>query len=200
MLAVFLLVFGSVFYFIQHYFNWCSPANSLTYWIPFTGLFAAGYAFGNIRRINITLAGLFYFASLAVTVLGIYFYYLKTQENSFLSARGCLTFYTDSYLSFNVVAMSVAAFIIIMHSRLELILKVKKLKMLVYSIARASLGIFVLHIFFLDVLDRQLNLFIWITPAWLYLTVKVLTVFAVSYLATIILIKIPLLKRVFGEK
>lgn len=200
-LALLLLFAGCVYYFIQYYFSLCSPTNSLIYWVPFAGIFVAGFVFGRKNLSNKTwIAGL-YFLSLLVTAAGAYYYYLLTNNgNSTLNAHGCLTFYTDSYLSFNVVLLSVSSFIFLMQTNFDWLLKFEKLKTLIFSVARASLGIYVLHIFFLDILDRKLNLFIWITPVWLYLIVKIVTILFVSCIAALIIMKIPLLKRTLGEK
>jgi surface polysaccharide O-acyltransferase-like enzyme len=39
--------FGSIFYFFQYLYSLCTPATSLTYWLPYVGLFVAGYYIGN---------------------------------------------------------------------------------------------------------------------------------------------------------
>jgi fucose 4-O-acetylase-like acetyltransferase len=182
-------------------FNFCSFNSSFLYWLPFTGLFVAGYVYGRKKFQSISGAYILLTTSLIITVLGAYFYYLfEIQGNNILTARGCLNFYTDSYLSFNVVVMSVAAYIIIMQSKLiDRISRIKLLKNLVFSIARNSLGIFVLHIFFIDVLDRKLNLFTYIAPAWFYLLIKFIVIFVISYLASLVIMRIPYVRKVLGE-
>lgn len=200
-LTALLLIFGVLFYLIQYLFSLCTPANSLIYWIPFTGLFVAGYTIGNLKKIKhkyiITLS---FLGSLTVTICGAYFYYLYTfQGNNILNAHGCLSFYTDSFLSLNVVVMSICAFALLMHIKFEKIIK-GKLKQLVYSLARASIGIYILHIFFLDILDSKLKVFDPIAPAWLYVLIKFGVIFLVSYLAALILMRIPIIKRTLGGK
>ncbi len=199
-LTVLLLIGGSIFYFIQYYFSLCTPANSLTYWIPFTGLFVAGYAMGNSKKIKRGIATIAFFASFAMTVIGAYFYYLLSfSGNNLLGANGCLAFYTDSFLSINVVVLSISIFSLLMNTDFKKIIG-NKIQPIIYSIARVSLGIYVLHMFLLDILDSKLQLFIAITPAWLYLLTKLSVIFILSYIASLIMMRIPILKRTLGEK
>jgi len=199
-IAIALLIFGSIFYFLQYFFSLCTPANSIIYWIPYTGLFVSGYTIGTIKNIKHTkLIALSFITSLLVTITGAYYYYSYTfQGNNILGDRGCLSFYTDSFLSINVVIMAVSAFALMMHFDFEKLIG-GKLRKLIYSVARTSIGIYILHIFFLDVLDSKLKLFDPLAPAWLYVIIKLTVIFTISYLASILLMKIPLIKRTFGE-
>lgn len=199
-LTLLLLAGGCIYYLVQYLFSLCTPANSLIYWIPFTGLFVAGYTIGHKKLTTLKLPTLGLVASAGATVIGAYFYYhLSFQKNNLLSDRGCLAFYTDSFLSINVVIMSLCIFAIIMNTNVKKIIG-EKGRMITFSIARASLGIYVLHMFFLDILDSNLKLFDPIAPAWLYIIVKLTVVFSLSYLTSIILMRIPILKKTFGEK
>ena len=198
-LTALLLIGGSAFYFIQYFFSLCTPANSLIYWIPYTGLFVAGYTIGKSKFKNLKLLTILFMTSLSATIAGAYFYYLLTfQENYLLGDRGCLSFYTDSFLSINVVVMSLSIYAFLMHFDFNKIVK-GRLKKLIYSIARASLGIYILHIFLLNILDSKLKLFDPIAPAWLYVLIKLFVIFTLAYLLSLILTKIPIIKRTLGE-
>lgn len=199
-LTVVLLTGGSIFYFVQYFFSLCTPANSLIYFLPFAGLFVAGYTIGNKRLSNLTLPILGLTTSLAVTIIGAYFYYsLSFQGNNLLSDRGCLAFYTDSFLSINVVIMSISAYALLMNFNFKNLIG-DKAKKLIYSIARNSMGIYILHIFILDIFDSKLKLFDSIAPAWLYILVKLFVVFTLAYITSLILIRIPILRKTLGEK
>lgn len=196
------LAFGSAFFFFEYLFNQCTPTNSFTYFVPFIGLFVAGSVIGNsIEKIRkIKYIGMVYIVSLLVTIVGAFFYYnLSFAGNNLLSARGCLSFYTDSFLSVNVVLMAVSAFILILHFKFKSLFDNQIIRKVIYSVARTSLGIYIIHFLLLDLLDSRLRLFDNIAPAWLYIFIKLFVIFTLSYLITLIIIKIPLLRRTLGE-
>jgi len=200
--AVTALVAGSAFFFFEYLFNQCSPANSFTYFIPFIGLFVTGCVIGNakdkIRKIKYISA--IYFISLLITIVGSYSYYSLTfQGNNILGSRGCLSFYTDSFLSVNVILMAVSAFALLMHFKFVILFNNKITRRIIYSVARTSLGIYIIHLLLLDLLDSRLRLFDSIAPAWLYIFIKLFVIFTLSYFVTLIIMKIPLLKRTLGE-
>lgn len=199
-LTILLLAGGCIYYLFQYFFYLCTPAYSLIYWVPFSGLFLAGYTIGNKKLTNFNLPIVTIIASIAVTIIGAYLYYSFTfNGNNIMSDRGCLSFYTDSFLSINVVIMSVSIFAILMSIDFKKFLG-EKLQRFTYSIARASLGIYVLHIFLIDVLEYKVHLFSWITPLWLYLIVKLIVIFLLSYLLTLVIMRIPVLRKTIGEK
>jgi surface polysaccharide O-acyltransferase-like enzyme len=200
--AIFAVIAGCAMYFFEYIYNQCSPANSLTYFLPYTGLFVTGYIIGNasekIRKVNVITS--IYITSLLITIVGAYFYYmLSFQGNNLLSARGCLSFYTDSFLSINVVGMALAAFALLMHCNFKRLATLPLVKKLFYSIARTSMGIYIIHLLLLDILDSRLRLFDPIAPAWLYIVIKLFVIFSLSYIITLVLMKIPLIKRTLGE-
>lgn len=198
-ITIFLLFGGCIYFLVQYLFSLCTPAYSLIYWIPFVGLFAAGFTIGNKKIGNLTLPILGFILSAGLTIAGAYLYYsLSFQGNYLLNDRGCLSFYTDSFLSINVVVMSISIYALLMHFDFNKIVK-GRLKKLIYSIARASLGIYILHIVILNILDSKLKLFDPIAPAWLYVLIKLFVIFTLAYAASLILMKIPLIKRTLGE-
>lgn len=194
------LIGGIVIFLGQYLLYLCTPANALTYWVPYTGLFVAGYVLGNnLTRIKHTkLVASLYLISLSATVgLTYLFNFLNNQGNKLLDSHGCLSFYSASNLSINVVIMSVCAFILLM--RMDFSWLHLRIRNLIGSIAGVSLGIYVLHTFFLDILDGRIHFFDHIAPAWLYIIIKWFVIFSLAYITSIILVKIPLVKRVFGE-
>lgn len=190
---------GCAYFLLQYLLYLCTPAYSLIYWIPFTGFFIAGFTLGKFNKYK-PLFSILYISGLALTIGGSYLYYLYTfQGNNIFNSHGCLAFYADSFLSINVVMMAVGAYALLMNFEFSKIIK-GRLKKLIFSIARASLGIYILHIFILDILDSKLKLFDPISPAWLYIIVKFFVIFTLAYLLTLILTRIPILKRTLGEK
>lgn len=195
----FTLLAGVFFTISQFVFNLCEQPLSFTYWLPYTGLFVAGFVLGkNVFVKNKPLLLVTYVLSLIATVTLGYFYFLFHHNGSFLlDARSCLTPYGDYYLSLNVTAMALCAYLLLFPLQLKSLPPF--VHSLIFSIARVSMGIFVLHVFFLNIFDSWLHLFDPIAPAWLYLVIKFFVIFAVSYVSAAILIKIPLVRRVFGE-
>lgn len=193
------LIGGVVIFLSQYLLFLCTPAESFTYWVPYAGLFVAGFVLGNnLERIKRTkLLTSVYIVSLLSTIgLTYLFNLLNIHGNKILDSHGCLSFYSASNLSINVVVMSVCAFILLM--RLNFNWVHLRIHNLITSIAGASLGIYVLHTFFLDILDGRLHIFDHIAPAWLYIVIKWSIIFSLSYVLSIILMKIPLIKKVFG--
>lgn len=195
------VAFGCIVYFFQYLFYQCTPANSFTYWLPYTGLFIAGYYIGNKTHIKQSKSffGLYGLMLLITISFDYVYYFLKSQGNLILNDHGCLSYYSNSYLSVNVVLMSLAAFALLMHWKFDWI-KNELARRLIYSIARLSLAIYIIHIFVLNILDSKFHIFDQITPVWFYIIVKFFVVFVLSYLLAFVLTKTPLIKRTFGEK
>lgn len=193
-----LLIAGCLYAVGEFLFDLCARTNVLIYWVPYTGLFVAGFVLGQVKKTAKTALLSLYALSLGATVTLSYFYFLlHNRGNALLDARSCLTPYGDYYLSINVVLMALCAFLLLLS--LDLSSLSSHLRLLIHNIARASLGIFVLHTFILDIFDSWFHLFDPIAPAWLYLLIKWLVIFTISYVVTTVLIKIPIVKRAFGE-
>lgn len=192
-----LLVFGVALFACEYLFSLCSPANSLTYWVPYTGLFVAGYVLGHTDQIRKLSVFLLYLGGLAVTVAGGYaYFYLTAHGNNVLGSHGCLTMYSDSYLSVNVVAMAVASFVFLMHTDFSWVPNI--IKKLIFSIARNTLGIYVLHTFVIDILDYW-HVFSFSMPLVVYIILRWFVVFTLAYIYSLIFTRIPVIRRVFGE-
>lgn len=198
--TIFALVAGVFAYMSQYFFHICSTADSFTYWLPYTGLFVAGYFLGNnAKNIKSTKLLITYSSFLLITIGYSYLYYsLHNRGIHLLDSHDCLfSYYSDSYLSVNVVVMAISAFVLLIRLKFQSVNPF--IRNLVFSIARTSLGIYVLHTYFLDILDSRLHLFDHIAPLWIYIFIKWFVIFTLSYVGTFMLIKIPLVKRVFGE-
>jgi surface polysaccharide O-acyltransferase-like enzyme len=150
----------------------------------FIGYFVLGYALRRLdfSRKTIWFVG-FLVASLIVTFLGTY--YLSWRSDQFNE-------YLYDYLSLNVVVMSASAFVLILNWTWA-----KKPRSLFQTLSSLSFGIYLIHIFILEVL-RKGDLGFTLhgslaSPLWM-IPITSLTVFLISALAIAIIRKIPLTK------
>lgn len=199
-MILFLLI-GIVETAFQYLYNQCGQGNFFTYWLPYTGLFIAGYVLGNkaknIKRIK-SLTGV-YLGALGVTAaVNYYINYLILHNHNFLSSAGCIANYTNDYLSVNTIIMSLCAFILLMHFPYSFI-KSLSLRKFIHSVAVTSFGIYLCHLIIVHILDYKFHFFDHITTLWLLILIKWIVVFVLSYVATAICIRIPVLRRIFGS-
>jgi surface polysaccharide O-acyltransferase-like enzyme len=187
--------------FLQYILAACSFTNISIMWIPYVGLYLAGYTLGH-HTLSIKpyiLYGIFILSFVTTTALNIYYYSeLFIQNNKILNPEGCISHYTDYYLSLNIILMAIPLFLLLLNANYSYIQKTFVAK-IIKSIARMSFGIFLTHLFILQYFDT-LALFDWITPLWLYIIVKWTGVFLTSYILTFILMKIPVIRKIVGEK
>lgn len=187
----------------QYLFQQCS-ANIFTMWVPYMGLFFAGYLLGNASQNSKRT-----FSLLAVYLLGLMitmgmnymYYYFLPRGIDFLDGPFCLSQYADYYLSINVVIMSLSAFVLLLHFR-YLAIKDTLIGKLVTSIARASFGIYLVHLIIVDYIETDLHLTVDHAhmPLLLYLLGTWLITFIVSYLISWLILKISVLKWLLGGK
>lgn len=186
---------------LQYVFNICgSGSNFFTYWIPYAGLFIAGYVLGNkakdVKKVKLlTVLSLSGFAVTAM--LNYYMLYATLHNQGFLKATGCLVNYSNDYLSINVIVMSLCAFVLLLHFPYDFIKNIV-LHNLIHSVAKASFGIYLIHLIILHILDYKLHLFDHLSILWVLVFVKWLTVFIVSYIATLLFLRIPIIRKLFG--
>lgn len=195
----FTLIAGAILVITQFLYDYCAQPLSLSFWLPYTGLFVAGYVLGRekLKTRRLFLVGVYLVSLSLTTAFGYFYFYFLNSGNTLLHAGSCLTHYGDYYLSINVILMTLCVFLLLFPLSFSSFPQITK--KLVFLIARASLGIFILHTFVLDIFDSWFHLFDPISPAWLYLVVKWFVVFSVSFGFAAILINIPGIKRVFGE-
>lgn len=200
LLAVFFLILGGLQAVFQFMSGECAD-NIFTIWIPYLGLFLAGFVFGrsDIKKFKfLTIVSLGFFLLTLALNYAHAFIYFKQNINLF-SATGCISDYPNYFLSFNVMLMSIPLFLVLLKLNLTKLKKTIAGK-LIKIIADSSYGIFLTHLLILQLLDSRLHLFDPIAPAWLYILIKFIVVFLLSMGITIIIKKIPLIRRVIGEK
>lgn len=199
-LTIFFLLLGGIQALLQFIFGECDD-NIFTIWVPYVGLFLAGFVFGesSIKRAKllIFISVSFFLLTLTVNYLHAAVYF-QTNVNLF-SANGCISNYPNYFLSFNVMIMSIAMFIVLLKWDLKK-LKNTFLEKVIVLIASCSYGIFLTHLLILQLLDSHLHLFDKIAPVWFYLLVKFIVVFLLSLGLTLIIKKIPVIRRIIGEK
>jgi len=106
--------------------------------------------------------------------------------------------YGTNWLSPNVILMSLAGYF--------LITKVNNLnrffEKIIQSIAKASFGIYLIHLIIINVLDKYFGLYLDFQAGklWFYGLKKMLVVFLISWFVTAIIRRISLLRVIIGEK
>lgn len=201
-LMIFLLTVGLVEIILQFVFARCGYNNFISRWLPYTGLFVTGYVLGNKKElIHTSKLSFIYVASLAATLSLSYLYYLLASHHIYLfSSKGCLSYYFDDYLSFNVVGMAIPAFLLLLNFPFTYLKANPKLNSLIQSIARASFGIYILHLFILRIFEIYFHLAVDFTkyPLLLVILLKITLGFGISYGITVILSKIPTVRYIVG--
>lgn len=187
----------------QYLIKSCASENLFTKGLPYIGLFMIGYLVGTNKLIvkNKFVTMILYMLGVVATVCLNYYYYSQGSISVLRSNYpGCITHYADTYLSVNVVLMSITAFLLLFNAKFQS-LKNTVLEKVVYSIARASFGIYLVHLFVVNFWDNYLlwNVDNTTLPLWIYALLKWICVFVISYLISVIIRKIPRLRKVFGE-
>lgn len=181
----------------------CAVENSFTKWVPYAGLFVVGYLIGT-KKLNLEKSGRLkwlYFLGLVATIGLNYLYYAAGNVNVVrTNFVGCITHYSDSYLSVGVVIMAISACTILFNLNYKFI-KNTFWEKIIYAIARASFGIYLVHLFVVNIWDNWLKWDVDNTrmPLWSYVLVKWFGVFVVSYLLTVAIKKISIVRRLIGE-
>lgn len=198
------LILGMSEVLFQFVFQGCLSQNFFTWWIPYTGLFVAGYVLGkNVNKLNFHKLIIGYFIGLIATISFNYLhYYLLVHKSNFLDSAGCLSHYTDHYLSINVVLMSLCAFLILLRIQYKFVIKSAIFSTFVKSLAKCTFGIYLIHPVVARILEIQFHLAVDFSSLSLgtVILLKFILVFAVSYLITLIACRIPIIKFIFGEK
>lgn len=199
-----LIAIGIVEVAFQFLLQTCASENFFTRWIPYAGFFAAGYVLlKNNEKIKSSLLYLVYFSTLFATfALNYLFYFLLRDQVKIMSGAGCLSHYSDHYVSINVVLMSIAAFLLLMRFDYRLILKNSLFVNIIKSIAGASFGIYLMHPFIGRYLEMQFHLAVDFSslPIPILISLKLFLTFAISYIATLIILKIPYVKLIVGGR
>lgn len=197
----FFLIGGIVFILGQYLFPGALFTNMLTIWIPYTGYFLAGRMLGKLqvsRRAYITLLLTLTSSMVVTSVLSLVSAQYLHVGNSFLYPPGVLSPYFDHYVSPNVIVMSLCAFILLLNTTV----RSKNGQQVMKNIARNSFGIYLIHSFLIDFIDKPLHLandFVHI-PLLLYLGSKFAVVFLISYILTSCGRRLLYVRVAFGEK
>ena len=198
LLVSFLL--GALLYLLQFFiFRESTIFNFLTLWVPYLGYFLAGPYLLGLKNVSRGWVWSWWATAVGLTII---FGYI----NLALLNRGVTTFwgiggseYATNWLSPNIILMSLAGFYLISHSRIS---SHCYWRPIITSIARASLGIYLIHLIVINLVDKYLGLYLDYghTRLWWYGSYKLALVFSLSYLATMVIIKLPLVKALIGEK
>ncbi len=199
-LMILLLSIGVVEVIGQYILQRCAMDNIFTYWIPYSGLFVAGFVLGNAAKsINATKPLLItYFVGLIATIIFSYLHYLwKIQDINFLGSEGCIAYYSDYYMSIPVLLMALPAFVLLLRSK-YLFLNKKYFTTSIRSLSKAVFGIYLSHLFILNILNYYL--FSYLPLNLFFVIMKWIVILFLSYLFTFICMKIPFINRVFGAR
>jgi len=150
------------------------PGFFLTWFLPYLGYFVAGRMIFE-GALRVPLPRTLLAASVAVTALGVYA----------LSTAGALNLYFYEYFSLTVPFMSLAAFQLILDSRLP--------RMAV--LAPLTFGVYLIHPVFIDI-ARRTGLFTGRGPDGWNVPLAAAAIFVLSALSTWLMQRSPLMRRV----
>ncbi len=182
--------------------------NSLTYWVPYVGYFLFGrWAIEqkfSVSQLRIWL--LAYIISFCATLaLG----YLSLKQlsvgNLLFWKTGGLDYFTD-YLSPTVTVNAVSLFVLVTHFfrnyQNSSYLFNKIIKPVVFQLARASFGMYLVHSIVLNVVmqSKVFSQFSELGPLWLPPMITLTAVVVISFILIALLRRIPLLRLSIGEK
>lgn len=197
-----LLGIGSTLTALQYLLNACGSENFFTRWLPYAGIFVAGVVLKNkTKAYHKSTLLIIYLLSLGVTISFGYLHYFFLQRNIvFLDSPRCMAYYTDHYVSINVLLMAIAAFLLLLNSSYTYLRKNTFLEKLIPSLAKASFGIYLIHPLVARELEIQFHLAVDFNslPLLVILFLRLILVCAISYGITLLLLKIPYLRMLIG--
>ncbi|MFK4729876.1 acyltransferase family protein [Agromyces mediolanus] len=160
----------------------------LTFWVPYVGYFAAGYAL-SLRRLPtwlVTVAGLFALGTITYTVLQ----YASPASFGVLNAVSPVSYYAPI-----VTAMSLAVFVCVVGA-LDRVRFGERTRRAIVVLSNAAFGVFLVHLLVLAVIRALFPAFTsgssFAETALLFAIVAV-----TSFAITIGALKVPLLRRIF---
>lgn len=187
---------GAIITLLQYALLQCNSWNIVSFWLPYAGLFISGYVIKNMPEIKnkMTLGGIYLAGFITTTGLNYYHFYLLKNNLPVTCAAG----YLDNAFNIGVLAMTFSAFIFLINCKFDWIKG--KPQQLIHSVARASMGIYLIHLIFIHIFQNQIPLIGHYTPQWLFLFINWFVIIAISYIATLLIMRIPLLRKIIGEK
>jgi len=160
----------------------------LTFWVPYLGYFAAGYAL-SLRRLPVWLvavAGVLALASIAYTVLQ----YASPASFGILNALSPVSYYAPI-----VTAMSLAVFVFVIGT-LDRVRFGDRARRAIVVLSNAAFGVFLVHLLVLAILRALFPAFTSGTSLGQTVLLFVIVTVA-SFAITIGALKVPLLRRIF---
>lgn len=148
----------------------------------FTSYFILGWYFNNYDIKNKKIICMFGFISLLITIIGTYILSASTEK--------LITMYGN--LSINVLFQTIAMFIIIKDRFINLQNKNNKI---ISSISKCSLGIYAIHALIVSIMYKILE-HLTFDFALINIPIVFIVSFLMAYLASFILSKIPVLKKI----
>jgi len=102
-------------------------------------------------------------------------------------------------LSFNVTLMSLVSFVLLIYT--DKLIKNKTIMKKLHLLSTTSFGVYLIHPFIIDLVDHYtfLNISKIYTPLFVFITLKIVVVYALSFFLVLIISKVPVLKAVVGE-
>lgn len=164
------------------------PMNIFTFWLPYVGYFAAGYA---LRKVQ--LKGLPLVAASAITTALIALTIWQYGNRGVFPLADRLV--AVSYLGVGVAAASIGVFVVVLS--IAGFLKVpRRVGALLVSLSNASFGVFLVHLVIFEAIRLNFPAVLGATsfPA---IAVAYLATLTGSYAISLLASKIPLLRRVF---
>ncbi|MDJ0312983.1 acyltransferase family protein [Arthrobacter sp. H35-D1] len=164
------------------------PMNIFSYWMPYVGYFAAGYAFRNVRLKGLPLAAV----SLVTAVL-IGFTIWHYGHRGILPWADRLL--SVSYLGAGVAAAALGVFVVGLSLSVFLSVSSQAGTLLV-SLSNASFGVFLVHLVIFEAIRLNVPAVLGATsfPA---IAAAYLATLAGSFAVSLLASKVPLLRRVF---
>lgn len=181
--------------------------STFTLWIMWLGYYLYGYIVKNKTEILNKKEKIFYWimfiigyvATVSFGYITLWLFHNKGNSLFYIGGQS----YTDSYLSISVVMMAIAAFNLLMRSKIikniENILIIKKP---IVFMAGISFAFYLLHLLVMDTFNK----FFGITPdspsmpnLITYLIINTILTFSVTILLVLIIKKIPVVKKIIGE-
>jgi len=164
-------------------FNTSGLAISVGYFVYgslFIGYYLLGYLLGQIKRVNMTLLNSIGLTSLVITIVGTY---ILTANND-----GIFNAFFYHYLNFNTVVVSVWIFLFFKVSN-------PKNNVLIKNISKYSFGIYLVHVFIIDFLNKFDFNVMFISPI-IGIPLFTILIIVLSYIIVWILSKIPIVKAI----